>query len=67
MRFRTLAAALALAALALPSVLAEDPVVTVPRADPAGPSASIQAAADDASALATGAAAIAAGLPGVIL
>lgn len=67
MRCRTLAAVFALAALALPSVLAEDPVVTVPQADPGGPSASAQALAEDAADLAAGAAAIAAGLPGVVL
>jgi hypothetical protein len=66
MRCRTLAATLALAALALPSALAEDPVITVPRADPAGPSASAQVAADDAVALAGGGADIATATPSVV-
>lgn len=60
---KTLAAALALAAVALPSAVAEDPVVTIPQPDPTGAEASLQALQDDAPALAAGAAAIATGIP----
>jgi hypothetical protein len=63
---QTFAAALALAALALPSAVAEDPVVTIPQPDPTGTEASLQALQDDAPALAAGAAAIATGLPAVV-